>query len=58
MKTTLQMMKEVVEGNLKLLNIAEVQHFKNMKDKDWKRMYLKARKNYNDSIKSLKKFKP
>ena len=58
MKTNLQMMKEVVESNLKLLHYAEEQHFKNPKDKDWKRIYLQTVKNYNQSIKSLKIFKP
>ena len=58
MKTNLQMMKEVVESNLKLLLYAQAQHFKNQKDKDWKRIYLQAVKNYNGSIKSLKTFKP
>lgn len=58
MKTNLQMMKEIVESNLKLLHYAEQKFRENPKDKDWKRIYLQAVKNYNGSIKSLKTFKP
>lgn len=57
MKTNYELMEEVVKNAQKLLQIATRKYVKNINDKDWIELYIRAEKHYKESMKSLNKFK-